>query len=127
MNQLGPTSETSDESVTFNHHAPGLLSLVAGLGWRGCWGIICSSTVNLGFINTGHQGKRVRDFLKEQLSPFFEVTGCWYPGRGLLSLISHLARLSVVAVSQRLIGNANLRVGEWMNGQTDRQGEGFEQ
>lgn len=58
----------------------------------------------------------MRDFLKGQLSPPSEVTGCWYPGRGLLSLISHLARLSVVPVSQGLLGNASLRVGEWMNG-----------
>lgn len=63
-----------------------------------------------------HQGNRVRDFLKEQLSPPSEVTGCWSPGRGLLSLISHLARLSVVPVSHGLLGDANLRVGEWMNG-----------
>lgn len=60
LNQLGPSSETSDESATFNHCIPGLLPFVAGLGWRGCWGIIGLPTINLGFIKnktSREQGK----------------------------------------------------------------------
>lgn len=56
-------------------------------------------------IKIRHQGNRVMDFLKEQFSPPSEVTDCWYTGRGLLSLISHLARLSFVAASQGLMEN----------------------